>query len=122
MRVVASPCWTVRASRSEPANVTRSSRRNMNDGFPRGAVVSVSVLVSSLRHPQRQACREPGAILLARCDRDVAFVSPDDLRANVQAQPKAVSIGRYRMTPKRLKDLIDAFRRDGFAGIPHRQH
>jgi len=46
----------------------------------------------------------------------------NNFRADVQTQAQAISIVGHRMSPKRLKNFTQAFRRDGFAGIPHLQH
>lgn len=52
----------------------------------------------------------------------MALVSPDDLRANVQAQSQTISTGGHGMTPEWLEDLHEAFRRYGLTGVPHLQH
>lgn len=40
----------------------------------------------------------------------------------MQTQPQAISTGGYGASPKRFKDLTQAFRRNGLALIPHLEH
>jgi hypothetical protein len=49
-------------------------------------------------------------------------VGANNLRADVQTQAQAISAGGHRMSPKRLKNLIQAFRWYGLADIPYLQH